>query len=135
MSLDRAALNALKGIYTSLPKTVMATGTSWLLCRYVNRLGLDDKTTAIFTAAASALWYGAKAFTADFKKDILSHCIVHIALTYTAKEMLRLDLPLYKQFGKAYGVALAVIFAVNWASSQLAAGKTSRSQPRRQQWD
>lgn len=119
MSLDRAAFSALNSIYTTLPQTIAATGTTWLLCRSVSRLGLDAKTTAIFTAAASVVWYASRGFISLRDGNFLSHNLSHVGLTYVAKEMLKLDLPLYKQFGKAYGVAIATIVATQFGFNAL----------------
>lgn len=125
MSLDTAAFHGLRNIYNMLPRTIAATGTTWLLCRTVARLELDAKTTAIFTAAASVIWYGSRPICQRFSQRTDRDLAMHVGLSYVAKEMLNLDLPLYKQFGKAYGVAIAMITAIQFCFS-VATGELRR---------
>jgi hypothetical protein len=127
MALDREVFDALKKIYTTLPQTTVATGATWLLCRSVSRLGLDAKTTAIFTAAASVMWYGSRTFFESYDHTISRDLAMHVGLSYVAKEMLNLDLPLYKQFGKAYGVAVATIAAIEFGFNKLNGESRRRS--------
>ncbi len=124
MSFDKTTFYSLTNIYNSLPKTAVAAATTWTLCRSVSRLGLDAKTVAIFTVAASVISEGSKPFINEFigllTDSPKSNWISHLGLTYVATKLLKLDLPLYQQFGKAYAVATGTLAAIQFGFAKLA---------------
>ncbi len=130
-SIDKVADDMAREAYQNSWKTVAAAGSAWLAARSFSKLGLDPQTTMVFTAAASLIYYATKPlFTAleNKNRNLPSRAASLFNLTKVSADMLKLGLPLGKEFAKTCAVAATFIAIFDFADVFFpkSSGKTVR---------
>ncbi len=131
--LDGVGFGMIQNVYQNIHRTVAAAGSAWLAARTFNTFGFDPKTTMIFTAAASGIYYATQPLFNELEYGTrkCSRIISLLSLTKIAADTLKLSLPLYQEFAKTCAVAgtLIAVFdnADQFISSLSFWGKKPRS--------
>ncbi len=110
--LDEVGFGMIQNVYQNIHRTVAAAGSAWLATRTFNTLGFDPKTTMIFTAATSAMYYATQPLFEALEhktRNNISRIISLLSLTKIAADTLKLSLPLYQEFAKTCAVAVTLI--------------------------